>query len=169
MCLPRSVEKFSLFRFFVYTHPAQLTMSGELREKILDLRAQIEAAREKIENIRRGREDTVNEMRMINEEKWRLEYQVTRTEMALTDRMGPNRRARLEAKLASLQQEVQDCEDRVSWRGNECRNFWDPNAEEAKAHLAQLEVELREARDRFDYYRYCKLTHQEELLDDPPF
>jgi len=144
-------------------------MAGELREKIWDLEAQIEAAREKIENIRKGREDTVNEMRLIQEDQWRLEYKVTSTEMELMGRMGPNKRARLEAKLASLQQEVQNCEDRISWRGNECRTFWDPNAEEAKAHLAQLEVELREARDRYDFYRYCKLTRQWELLDDPPF
>jgi len=144
-------------------------MSAELRERVRDIRAQIEAAREKIENIRRGREDQVNEMRQIQEEKWRIEYKIMRTESDLLDRMGPNRRARLEAKLASLQQEVQDCEDRISWRGNECRNFWDPAAEEAKAQLAQLEIELREATDRFDYYRWCKITHQEELLDDPPF
>jgi len=141
-------------------------MASALRNRIRDLRAQIEATREKIENIRRGSEDQVNEMRQIQEQMGRIEYKITTTEYDLMDRMGPNRWARLEAKLASYQQEVQDCQDRISWRGNECRNFWDPASDEAKTQLAQLEAELRDAVSEFDFYRYCKITHNDALLDD---
>jgi len=141
-------------------------MASALRNKIRDLRTQVAEARERIENIRRGREDQVNKMCQLQEQMWRVEYKITKTEGDLMGRCGANRRANLEARLATYQQECQDFEDHISYMGNECRTFFDTASDEAKDKLAQLEVELRAAVDEFDFYRYCKITHNEELLDD---
>jgi len=132
---------------------------SEMRSTIRDIKRQIEEARERIENIRRGREEHVNEARQFNEQKWRIVYKITKIEMDIglvcND---PDRKARLEAKLAEYKRQHQELEDRVRYMSGEVRTLFDAERDETKCKLAWLENELRDVEGDYMNYRYMKLS-----------
>jgi len=101
----------------------------------------------------------VNEARQFNKQKWRIEYKITKIEMDIDlVRNDPDRKTRLEAKLADYKRQHQDLEDQVRYMGGELRTLFDAESDKTKRKLARLEDDLRAVEDDYMTHRYMKLS-----------